>query len=173
MISTHSESDWLVVSQRLVKSQSETKIWTLSVSSFVSVLTDSSCSRDCQQWAVHLGPLRSCKVVLDFFVLAFTENLENWFYGIVPHCLHLGSRILKYPFLLFWLHFRILLPAALSVLIPVAQCSSGYYFQLLLWVLLPAALPVLFPVPLLGKWKGYSYAFPLRNKLSAEDCSFL
>ena len=47
------------------------------------------------------GFVRSCKVVLDYFVPACTENLGNWFYGIVPHCLHLGTKILKCLFLLF------------------------------------------------------------------------
>ncbi len=40
--------------------------------------------------------------------------------------------------------------------------------------LTPPAYRVLFPVLLpvtTSKWKGYSYAFPLRNKLSAEDRS--
>ncbi len=86
------------------------------------------------------------KVVLDYFVLACTENLGNWFYGIAPHCLHLGSRILKCPFLTFWLHYRYYF----------YSWSSGYYFRLefryYIWlhfrILLPVALPVLLPVAL-------------------------
>ncbi len=66
----------------------------------------------------------------------------------VYHCLHLGSKILKCPFLLLWLLFRVLLPATLPVLLPVAHLGTT------------------------SKRKGYNYAFPLRNKLSAEDRSF-
>ena len=55
-----------------------------------------------------------------------------------------------------------------------------WYFRLHFWILLPVALlgtaSATLPVALPGttsKWKGYSYAFSLRNKLSAEDRSFL
>ncbi len=44
----------VIVSQRLVKSRSEMKIWTLSVSPSIRVLSDSSCLQDCQQWAALL-----------------------------------------------------------------------------------------------------------------------
>ncbi len=109
---------------------------------------------DCQRIKRQMdyGLLRACEVVLDYFVPACMENLGNWFYGNVSHCFHLGSRILKCPFLLYWLPFR------------YYGRSSGYYFRLdfryhfrlHFWILLPAALPVLLPAALPGTTSGSS-----------------
>ncbi len=52
-LGTELEPHTFIVLQRLVKSRSETKIWTLSVCSLVRVLSDSSWLQDCQQGAVH------------------------------------------------------------------------------------------------------------------------
>ncbi len=51
---------------------------------------------------------KSCQQIIRASLLGQVGLIANvkLHFGIVSHCLHLGCRILKYMFLLFWLHFR-------------------------------------------------------------------
>ncbi len=61
----------LIVSQRLVKSRSKTKIWTLWFRPFVRVLSDSSCLQDCL-------PVQLPFLISGILSLPFAKQAVRW-----------------------------------------------------------------------------------------------